>query len=219
MPTLAKMNQAQARFHELRAVFIEAGVRADGFSLPRQHALVHYVKSIKLFGSPNGVCSSITESMHIRAVKELWRRSNRSEPLEQILRTNTRLAKLAAARAEFGRRGMLYESVLTAVLHQLGMEDESRRPTQAALDARFLDERDAAAADGDPAMSCVALSARPGKLIPTMSYVHLFLLRHMLSDHQRVRCRSTTFPKPLRSQIFVRRSVAFSGINTTRMGS
>ena len=34
MPTLVKMDQALARFHELRKIFIEAGVRPDGFSLP-----------------------------------------------------------------------------------------------------------------------------------------------------------------------------------------
>jgi hypothetical protein len=61
-----------ARFHELRNVFIETGVRMS-ISLPRQHALIHYVSKIELFGSPNGICSSITESMHIRAVKKPWR--------------------------------------------------------------------------------------------------------------------------------------------------
>ena len=59
------------RFHDLRGIFISVGVRAS-ISLPRQHALFHYYLSIQLFGSPNGLCSSITESKHIKAVKEPW---------------------------------------------------------------------------------------------------------------------------------------------------
>ncbi|KAF9552778.1 hypothetical protein CPC08DRAFT_768043 [Agrocybe pediades] len=82
-------------FLELREVFIEEGVRSS-ISLPRQHALIHYLSSIPLFGSPNGLCSSITESKHIKAVKEPWRRSNRFNALSQMLRAIVRLEKLAA---------------------------------------------------------------------------------------------------------------------------
>ncbi|KAF8881638.1 hypothetical protein BD779DRAFT_1445352, partial [Infundibulicybe gibba] len=51
--------------------------------------------------------ASITESKHIKAVKQPWRRSNRNKPLGQMLLTNQRLDKLAAARIEFKARGML----------------------------------------------------------------------------------------------------------------
>jgi hypothetical protein len=74
------------KFHELRAVFIAEGVR-ESISLPRQHALTHYITSVPLFGSPNGLCSSITESKHIKAVKEPWQRSNRFKALAQMLQT------------------------------------------------------------------------------------------------------------------------------------
>ncbi|KAF9488379.1 hypothetical protein BDN71DRAFT_1485108 [Pleurotus eryngii] len=59
-------------FHEARAIFVETGVRTS-ISLPRQHSLVHYASKIELFGLPNGHCSSITESKHIKAVKQPWR--------------------------------------------------------------------------------------------------------------------------------------------------
>lgn len=94
------------RFQELRTIFIETGVRAD-ISLPRQHALQHYHYSIMLFGSPNGLCSSITESKHIVAVKEPWRRSSRYKALSQMLRTLSRLDKLAALRQIYVQRGMM----------------------------------------------------------------------------------------------------------------
>ncbi|TFK84482.1 hypothetical protein K466DRAFT_496496 [Polyporus arcularius HHB13444] len=111
--SLEAMQGALDRYMDLRDVFVEAGVRPDGFSLPRQHSLLHWVRMIKYFGSPNGVCTSISESKHIRAVKRPWRASNRNKPLLQILRTNTRYGKLAAARAEFGRRGMLRGDIVS----------------------------------------------------------------------------------------------------------
>jgi hypothetical protein len=72
------------RFHALREIFICEGVRSS-ISLPRQHALPHYPPSVALFGSPNGLCSLITESKHIKAVKEPWRRSSQFKALVQML--------------------------------------------------------------------------------------------------------------------------------------
>ncbi|KAH8096961.1 hypothetical protein BXZ70DRAFT_865851, partial [Cristinia sonorae] len=94
-------------------VFINVGVRPDGFSsLARQHSLDHYPEHIRAFGAPNGLCSSITESKHIKAVKEPWRRSNCFEALGQMLLTNQRLDKLAAVKADFDARGMPVGSLL-----------------------------------------------------------------------------------------------------------
>ena len=62
---------------------------------------------IREFGAPNGLCSSITESKHIKAVKIPWRRSNRYKALQQMLYINQRMDKLSAARLDFTRRGML----------------------------------------------------------------------------------------------------------------
>ena len=75
--------------------------------MPRQHSLVHYKLNIQEFGAPNGLCSSITESRHITAVKKPWRRSSRFDALGQMLVTNQRLDKLNAVRADFISRGML----------------------------------------------------------------------------------------------------------------
>jgi hypothetical protein len=80
----------------------------------------HYPDTIRLFGAPNGLCSSITEAKHIKAVKEPWHRSNRNKPLKQMLFTNQRLDKLAAARIDFTQRGMLSDSKLNASLKLIG---------------------------------------------------------------------------------------------------
>lgn len=105
--TLDSVDATLLRFHEHREIFRTSGVRSDGFSLPRQHSLVHYRRHIEDFGAPNGLCSSITESRHITAVKKPWRRSSRYEALGQMLLTNQRLDKLLASRADFIARGML----------------------------------------------------------------------------------------------------------------
>ena len=81
--------------------------------------MVHYPALIRLFGAPNGLCSSITESKHITAVKVPWRRSNRNQPLGQMLMTNQRSDKLAAARIDFTERGMLQGDFLDNVLEEL----------------------------------------------------------------------------------------------------
>ncbi|KAF6751439.1 hypothetical protein DFP72DRAFT_991344 [Ephemerocybe angulata] len=97
---LDKIDDAVRRFHAEREVFREHGIR-NNFNLPRQHSLTHYRALVQMFGAPNGLCSSITESKHIQAVKETWRRSSRNQPLGEMLLTNQRLDKLAAARVQF----------------------------------------------------------------------------------------------------------------------
>ncbi|KAI0323375.1 hypothetical protein GY45DRAFT_1264667 [Cubamyces sp. BRFM 1775] len=135
--SLDAMDAALARFRQLRVIFVETGVRPDGFSLPRQHALLHYTRMIKLFGSPNGVCTSISESKHIAAVKRPWRASSRHKPLLQILIRNTRLSKLAAFRVELGRCGLLHGDIVSHALHQQNLEEE-----------HFMEEQDIADAHG-----------------------------------------------------------------------
>ncbi|KAG2339206.1 hypothetical protein BDR05DRAFT_977829 [Suillus weaverae] len=115
---LVKLQDALDRFHKYWEIFEATGV-VSTFSLPRQHSLCHYILLIRLFGAPNGLCSSITESKHIKAVKEPWRRSSRFNALGQMLLTNQRLDKLAAARADFEARGMLHGSCLSNALGEL----------------------------------------------------------------------------------------------------
>lgn len=104
---ITELQSAITRFHEHREIFRVHGVRPKGFSLPRQHSLTHYPHQIQEFGAPAGLCSSITESRHITAVKRPWRRSNRHNALGQMLLTNQRLDKLKAARNDFVHRGLL----------------------------------------------------------------------------------------------------------------
>jgi hypothetical protein len=114
--TLNLLYDALGRFYEHCVLFQATGVREpgpEGFALPRQHSIKHYPHLITEFGALNGLCSSITESKHIRAVKEPWRRSSRNQPLRQILVVNQRLDKLVAASVDFANRGMIPKHIST----------------------------------------------------------------------------------------------------------
>jgi hypothetical protein len=104
--TLDAIDAAVARFHANRVIFEDVGIRS-GFSLPRQHSVKHFRLLIQMFGAPNGLCSSITESKHIKAVKEPYRRSSHFEALGQMLLTNQRIDKLAACRINLAACSML----------------------------------------------------------------------------------------------------------------
>ncbi|KIK74976.1 hypothetical protein PAXRUDRAFT_104662, partial [Paxillus rubicundulus Ve08.2h10] len=104
---LAELDDALCHFHQYHEVFWETGICTNGFSLPFQHSLVHYQAMICMFGAPNGLCTSITESKHIKAVKQPWWCSSKYKALGQILLTNQYLNKLAAARVDFEAHRML----------------------------------------------------------------------------------------------------------------
>lgn len=168
------------KFHHYRDIFKTCDVR-DGFSLPHQYALDHYPCHIQEFGAPNGLCSSITESKHIKAVKELWRRSSEFEALGQMLFTNQQLDKLAAAWNNFEAHGMLQGSLLTAIIQlfeQLApveqtVEDPGTEGHGAAVATAGNDsdddesgpnqnDKDAGAVEGPHVLSSVVLAHRAG---------------------------------------------------------
>ncbi|KAJ3742783.1 hypothetical protein DFH05DRAFT_1495496 [Lentinula detonsa] len=104
--TIAELQNALHSFCEYRKIFLRTNVRAH-LSIPRMHSILHYPYLIINFGAPNGVCSSITESRHITAVKKPWRRSNRYNALSQMLLTNQRLDKLTMLRARLVEQGLM----------------------------------------------------------------------------------------------------------------
>ncbi|EDR03732.1 uncharacterized protein LACBIDRAFT_306911 [Laccaria bicolor S238N-H82] len=102
--SLAALQTAIERFHTHREIFCTSGE----------------------FGAPGGLCSSITESRHITAVKRPWRRSNHYEALGKMLLTNQQLDKLLRACADFIERRMLPPSHLPPPkpIIPLGDDDE-----------------------------------------------------------------------------------------------
>lgn len=154
--TLTAMDVKLAGFHHHREIFRTTGVRPEGFSLPRQHSMVHYRYLIQQFGAPNGLCSSITESKHIKAVKQPWRRSSKHKALGQMLLTNQRLDKLAMYRVALESRGML--KVPQKVVKQL---QPNRLPPPPPSDDRDDDEE--GPSDEPYSQGDVKLSKKAGK--------------------------------------------------------
>ncbi|KAJ6541300.1 hypothetical protein B0H10DRAFT_2181502 [Mycena sp. CBHHK59/15] len=165
--TLDAIDAALARYHRERAIFVESGVCPDGFCLPRQHSLTHYRYLIQEFGAPNGLCSSITESKHIKAVKQPWRRSSRFEALSQMLTINDRLDKLTAAwcgkdqpsllhRVDFTARGMM----AGPSAHPLPPSDPLLRPA-----ANEDEDDDGGASDERKIMGEVILAKTPARVV------------------------------------------------------
>jgi hypothetical protein len=157
---LNELEDALARFHILREVFVgTAGVNGDYISLPHQHALLHYLRSIRLFASPNGLCSSITESKHIKAVKEPWRRSSRFEALVQMLLTNTRMDKLDAAGRAFTELGMMDGT--TSSYTAMVLNGEQPQPRTMTADDDDEDD-DSGPVTGPKSLSSIELARIPG---------------------------------------------------------
>ncbi|KAI6104139.1 hypothetical protein F5141DRAFT_981254, partial [Pisolithus sp. B1] len=77
-----------------------------------QHAMKHYHHLIHQFGAPNGLCSSITESKHVKVVNQPYWCTNWFQALGQMILINQRLNKLTAVHADFRECGMLNGTLL-----------------------------------------------------------------------------------------------------------
>lgn len=181
---LDALDNALHRFHKYRTIFQEVGVRPNdqsGFSLPRQHAMAHYRLHIENFGAPSGLCTSTPEAKHKSAVKRPWRRSNRCEALKQILLTNERNDKLASARVDFKKRGMLEGTAVADAVRRLFVSEgrghllpglSTTPPIQQHSHSPEDDEDDIFGPDDDNIFSEVTLAKRRGALSLTVLVSH-----------------------------------------------
>ena len=177
---LVQLQDALDRFHHHRKIFTETGVCHDTISLPRQHSLKHYPCSIHLFRSPNGLCSSITESKHIDTVKGPWRHSSGYKSLYQMLRTNERMDKMAAMRAIVRCHGMLKGST-SSYKHQslAGLEPQSQDDEDEGTK-----DKDVGQVQGPATLSSVKLARTPGE-------AQNFLSHSLGTDNSHRACLST----------------------------
>jgi hypothetical protein len=119
----AAIDDVLERFMQEREIFVDVGVCPKGISLPRQHALQHYHQLIEQFGAPNGLSTSVTESMHIDAVKEPWHQSSKYEALGQMLMINQRMDKMAALHAKLVHLGLLNKPLVPEGVEPKAMYD------------------------------------------------------------------------------------------------
>ena len=171
-PSLEHFREYVQTYHDLRDVFVEAGVRVD-VSVPRQHALSHFHHAIQQFGSPNGLCSSITESKHIPTAKDTWRRSSKNNPIGQMVKTIQRMDKMSALHQRFEENGMLDGFAFSPKFgnhtnHKLHMVTDDSEEHE--------NEDEAAVSSGVEEMSefDVQLATRACTCIHTLLVCHLF---------------------------------------------
>ncbi|KAJ7204092.1 hypothetical protein GGX14DRAFT_369056 [Mycena pura] len=160
---LDTIQESLDRFHRYRKIFIETGVRVT-ISLPRQHSLVHYIHFIQLFGSPNGLCSSITESKHIKAVKEPWRRSSHFNALPQMLVTLCRLDKMAASFRAYWGRGMMVGT--TSSYTAMVLDGGQPQVVAAAIITGEQDNDEDTAVPGPKSLSSIELASTRQRVYP-----------------------------------------------------
>ncbi|KAI9432312.1 hypothetical protein BJY52DRAFT_1132789 [Lactarius psammicola] len=81
--TLSALENALHRFHENKEVFIDLGVR-EHFNIPKLHSLLHYSRSIALFGTADNYNTEQAERLHIDFAKDAYRATNRKNEFPQM---------------------------------------------------------------------------------------------------------------------------------------
>ena len=115
--SIQAIDAALQSFHNNCEIFRTSGVLH--FNYPCQCSLKCYIAMICAYGSLSGLCSSMMEHKHIKAVKKPWRHSNRYKAMKQMLLTNQHLNKLSASRAHFKLNNLLEGDCLSHTLMQL----------------------------------------------------------------------------------------------------
>ncbi|TBU36028.1 hypothetical protein BD309DRAFT_1029980 [Dichomitus squalens] len=73
--SLKALEKCLYEFHKSRDVFIDLDIRS-GFNIPKLHALLHYVRCIKLYGTTDNYNMETSERLHIDFAKDAYRATN-----------------------------------------------------------------------------------------------------------------------------------------------
>lgn len=137
------------QYNQYHHIFVTMGI-CEHFNLPHSHAQSHIIQAIQLFGSPNGLCSSITESKHIEAVQ-----SARYKALKQMLVIHAWTEKMHAVGAAFAMCCML---VGLSLEYARRMKDGKAPVPLDEIEDEDVDEQ--GAAEGPKVMSSICLVKR-----------------------------------------------------------
>ena len=91
--TLARLDDALARFHNNKDVFVDLGIR-NNFNLPKIHSLIHYNASICLFGTTDNYNTEQTERLHIDVIKDGYEATNHKDEYIQMAAWQERREKI-----------------------------------------------------------------------------------------------------------------------------
>lgn len=94
--SLQWMEDALDLFHQNKTIFLsdELGIR-EHLNIPKLHSLVHYVESIRNFGTTDNYNTEAFERFHIDMAKEGWRASNFRNEVPQMTRWLERQEKIS----------------------------------------------------------------------------------------------------------------------------
>ena len=83
--TLQYMEDALSIWEENQGFFVEdTGIR-NNLNIPKFHSLLHYIESIRLFGTTDNYNSEMFERLHIDFAKQGWRASNKRDEFPQMI--------------------------------------------------------------------------------------------------------------------------------------
>ncbi len=91
--TLSYMEDALKKFHHDKKYFIDVGCR-EHLNFPKLHSLIHYVDSIKLFGTTDNYNIEMFERLHIDFAKHGWRATNKRDEFPQMIHWLSRQEKV-----------------------------------------------------------------------------------------------------------------------------
>ncbi|KAI0076769.1 hypothetical protein K474DRAFT_1597442 [Panus rudis PR-1116 ss-1] len=81
--TLRGLEEALHIFHQHKTVFVSLGIRKH-FNIPRIHSMLHYLASIRLFGSLDGYNTELSERLHIDFAKHAYLAGNHKDFIAQM---------------------------------------------------------------------------------------------------------------------------------------
>ena len=81
--TLEMLEDALARFHQAKDIFINLGIR-ESFNIPKLHFVQHYVMLIWLYGTTDNFDTAYTEQLYIDFAKDAYHATNRKDEFTQM---------------------------------------------------------------------------------------------------------------------------------------
>lgn len=81
--SLNLMHSSWQSFHSTKSIFVTLGIRKH-FNIPKIHAMVHYVESIRALGTADGYNTESSERLHIDFAKHAYNASNKRDHLPQM---------------------------------------------------------------------------------------------------------------------------------------
>ncbi|EPS96422.1 hypothetical protein FOMPIDRAFT_1130436 [Fomitopsis schrenkii] len=92
--TLKYMEDALKVFHANKDVLVKLKI-CEHLNIPKFHSLLHYVSSIRQFGTTDNYNTEMFERLHIDFAKDAWRATNHRNELPQMVKWISRQEKMA----------------------------------------------------------------------------------------------------------------------------